>query len=305
MNARLCALVGLSVFLGGSGCVVYLYDPYDPPPRRMVVENPAPLVVTEDDEVHYVVYREYFGYSDEVIATFPYYRRYYGLSYDDIYFIGYVGCYGHIGFDACFRNYYYGCGRSYDQLVIAYNVPRATFFCGGAVGVGAYPAVYARTYGAYNGNNLATISIQNHEYTALVQMKVGVEYQGHAPGAFFAQVNANGGNPGRVIVANREMCGRGGVTATGGRVNVVAQRAWTMPPAQRQAWHSQQNTAVARHSEPFKSANRDQVTRVQSQQHPARPGEPPRYGHPGQEHAQGRPPSQPHPHPQGEEKHEK
>jgi hypothetical protein len=279
-----------ALVLAATGCVVY----YDPPPRRVYVsEGPRPysdVVVTDDDEVHYVVYREYFGWSDDVIAVFPYYRRYYGLTYDDLYFISYVGCYRGIAFDACFRSYYYGCGRNYDQLVVAYDVPRSAFFCSVNVGVGAYPAVYQRTYVAYHENNLANISIQNHEYAALVQMRVGVDYQGHEPGAFFAQVNAHGGNPGRVIVANREMCGKGGVSATGARVSVAAPRPWTMPPGQKQAWHQQQVASATRHSESFKMAHHDQVQKVQSQDRGHHPDDHQHPVHQVQEHPPGKPP---------------
>ncbi|HLY72686.1 MAG TPA: hypothetical protein VKU80_01090, partial [Planctomycetota bacterium] len=140
-------IAGVGLLSSCLGCVVYVYDP---PPRRVYVsDGPRPggdIALTPDDEVHDVVYREYFGYSDDVIAVFPYYRRYYGLTYDDIYFISYVGCYRGIAFDACFRNYYYTCGRSYDQLVVSYNVPRSAFFCSVNVGVATYPPVYQRTY---------------------------------------------------------------------------------------------------------------------------------------------------------------
>jgi len=308
MNYRRFLTIGVfSILVALGGCVVYV-DDY--PPRRHVYvydyppPGPAPeMVVSEDDEVHYVVYREYFGCTEEEIALFPYYRRYYGLSYDDIYFISYVGCSRGIGFEACFRSYYYDCGRNYDRLVIAYNVPRATFFYSANVAVTAYPPIYQRTYVAYRENTLSQITIQNHEYAALVQMKVGVDYQGHEPAAFFSQVNAHGGNPGKVIIANRDMCGRGGVSSTGARVSVVAQRPWTLPPAQKQAWHQQQAMAVSKRAEPFKSTHRDQVQKVQAQQRSRNPGDNPH--HQGQDHAHGMPSPPRGDHAQGEEKKEK
>lgn len=271
---RLLLGIGLSLL---AGCTVYVRD--YPPPRRVVYveERPLPppppppppapaIVVTEDDEVHDVVYREYFGCSDAEIYAYPQYRRYYAVTDDDLYFITFVARQQNIAFDVCFHSYYYDCGRNYDRLVVAYNVPRASFFCSVGVGVAAYPPVYQRTYVAYQENNVASISIQNHEYVALVHMKVGVEYQGHPPATFFAQVNANGGNTGRVIVANRESCGQGGLTATGAKVTVTAQRPWTMPPEQKQAWHQQQQAQITTHASAWKDTHKDQVVKVQARE---------------------------------------
>src|SRR5947207_2037093 len=55
------------------GCIAY----YDEPPRHYA-PAPAETTVTvspEAEEVHYVVYREYFGCSEAEIAYFPHYRR--------------------------------------------------------------------------------------------------------------------------------------------------------------------------------------------------------------------------------------
>jgi hypothetical protein len=131
--------------------------------------------------------------------------------------------------------------------------------------VNTYPPVYQRTYVAYQQNNVTNITIQNNEYVALVHMKVAVEYQGHPPATYFAQVNAHGGNTGQVIVANRESCGKGGVTATGAKVSAPAPRPWTMPPAQKQAWHEEHKTQVVHHEDTFKDSHKEQVTRVQAQ----------------------------------------
>jgi hypothetical protein len=221
-------------------------------------------VITQDDEVHYVVYREYFGCTETEIYAFPHYRRYYAVSDDDIYFITFVARQRGIAFDVCFRSYYYDCGRNYDRLIVTYNVPRTTFFCSVNVGVSTYPPVYQRTYVAYQQNNVTNITIQNNEYVALVHMKVGVEYQGHPPTTYFAQVNANGGNTGKVIVSNREACGKGGVTATGAKVTVTAQRPWTMPPAQKQAWHDDHKAQVVKHEDNFKEGHKEQVQKVQA-----------------------------------------
>jgi hypothetical protein len=263
-------LVGL---VSGFGCTVTVHGP--PPPRVVVVESAPPpppppppateIVITQDDEVHYVVYREYFGCTEAEIYAYPHYRRYYAISDDDIYFITFVARRRGIAFDVCFRNYYYDCGRNYDRLIVSYNMPRATFFCSVNVGVTTYPPIYQRTYVAYQQNNVTNITIQNNEYVALVHMKVGVEYQGHPPATFFAQVNANGGNTSKVIVANKESCGKGGTTATGAKVTATAPRPWTMPPAQKQAWHDDHKAQVVKHEDTFKDVHKDQVQKVQAQ----------------------------------------
>jgi len=284
-SARVLAGVALSVL---AGCTVYVHE--NPPPRRVVVveERPAPppppppppaeIVITESDEVHYVVYREYFGCSDVEVYAYPQYRRYYAVTDDDLYFITFVARRRGIAFDVCFRSYYYDCGRNYDRLVVTYNVPRSAFFCSAGVGVTAYPPVYHRTYAAYQQGNVSTITIQNNEYVALVHMKVAVEYQGHPPATYFAQVNAHGGNTGQVIVANRESCGKGGVTATGAKVTTAAPRPWTMPPQQKQAWHEEHKAQVVKHEDNFKEVHKEQVTRVQAQQKAPAQGNAPKAG---------------------------
>jgi hypothetical protein len=274
------ALVILSF---GLGCTVTVVS--EPPPRRVVVaqvppppppqtvivvETPPPpppateIVITEDDEVNYVVYREYFGCSEEEVVVLPHYRRYYALTDDDIYFIYFVARRSHIGFEAAFHSYYYDCGRSYDRLVVSYNVPRAAFFVQvGGVSVSSYPPVYQRTYGAYAGGNV-NVSFSNTEFVALVQMRVAVDYQGHQPAAFFAKVSA-GVPPGRVVVQSREQCGHGGVSAVGARVTVSAPHPWTMAPAQKEAWHARTKQSFVKSEATFTAAHKEQVQKVQNQ----------------------------------------
>jgi hypothetical protein len=271
MLRRGSAVVIVGLLVSQAGCRVVVYD--NPPPRQVVVVREAPpppppateIVITQNDEVHYVVYREYFGCAEAEIHVIPYYRRYYAATDDDIYFVMFVARRSGVPFDVCYRRYYYECGRSYDRLVVAYNVPRSHFFCSAAVGVSSYPTAYQRTYVAYHQNNLSSITIQNHEYIALVHMKVAVEYQGHPPATYFAHVHAAGGNTGHVIVQNRDTCGKGGVTVTGARVTPVAPRPWTMPPAQKQEWHEQHKAAVVKNETRFTEVHKDPVQRVQAQ----------------------------------------
>src|ERR1041384_757782 len=228
------SLLSVTVVGALAGCVVYRDDP---PPRRVVYYEPAPapaatVVVTQDDEVHYVVYREYFGCTDVEISYMPHYIRFYGCSYDDLYFCWFVSRRCGLAFDVCWRTYWYDCGRSCDRVVVWYNVPRTSFFV--AVGAGvSYPPAYHNTYVWYNSGARASVTFTNTEYVALVHMKVGCEYQGHPPATYFAHVQANNGNTGRVIVQNRDSCGRGGKSVTGAPVATTAPRPWTMPPQQK------------------------------------------------------------------------
>src|SRR5262249_38218463 len=134
---------------------------YDEPPRHYHYYAPPPPVETtvvvtpEAEEVHYVVYREYFGCTDVEIASFPHYRRYYALTDDDIYFIYFTSRQCNVSFDVCFHSYYYDCGRSYDRLVVYYGVPRERYFV--AVGAGVSPPpIYARTYASYRSGSYAS-----------------------------------------------------------------------------------------------------------------------------------------------------
>jgi hypothetical protein len=246
-----------------AGCFVA----YDEPPRHYETssrEEATLVVAPEVVEVNYVVYREYFGCSEAEIAYFPHYRRYYDLTDDDIYFIYYTAELSRVSFDVCFHSYYYDCGRNYDRLVVYYHVPRERYFVaiGGDV---SPPPMYARTYASYRSGNSAGVTFTNQEYVALVHMKVGVEYQGQAPAAYFSRVQATGSTS-RVIVENRDQSGRGGRTAAGTKITATAPRPWTMPPQQKQLWHQDRHESSAKAEAPFKEVHKEQVTRVEKQQ---------------------------------------
>jgi len=284
MTHRLLSLVAL-LLVAGTGCIVVYEEPH---PRRRVIyreQDPAapvppsqdlsapPEVAPEAEEVHDVVYREYYGCTDEEIVLLPHYRRYYYLTDDDIYFIYFVARRSNIAFDVCFHSYYYDCGRNYDRLVVTYNVPREHFFVSVGVGVTAYPPVYQRTYTCYRTGSYTCVTFSNTEYVALVQMRVAVDYQGHPPATYFARVQATG-SPSRVIVESRDQCGRGGHTAVGAQVNVRATRAWTLPPQQKQEWHQQHQQASVKAEVTFKERHPEQVQKVQAREQAAPAGAP-------------------------------
>jgi hypothetical protein len=326
MNTKLLPLP-LLLLLAAGGCTVY-YD--EPPPRRHVVYrervvspapqdpipagDPPPVAqeMTETEEVNEVVYREYYGATDEEIVLLPYYRHYYALTDDDIYFIYFVSCRSGISFDVCFHSYYYDCGRNYDRLVVTYNVPREHFFI--AVGAGvSYPPVYQRSYSCYHNGTYTSVTFTNTEYVALVRMRVACDYQGHPPTTYFARVQATG-SPSRVIVESKDQCGRGGHTVVGAKVSVTATRGWTLPPQQRQEYHAQHQQAAVKAEGTFKEHHADQVQKVQARP-AASPGKAPAAGatHPKPsggaapgEHPPANPATGPaHPRPEGQpvEKH--
>jgi hypothetical protein len=261
------------------GCYIVVDDEprrYNPPPPA----ETTVVVTPQEEEVNYVVYREYFGCSEQEIAYFPQYRRYYGLTDDDIYFIYFTSRQCSVSFDVCFHSYYYDCGRNYDRLVVYYRVPRERYFV--AIGAGVSPPpMYARTYGSYRSGTTASVTFTNQEYIGLVHMKVGCEYQGHPPATYFARVQATGSS-GRVIVESRDNCGRGGRTATGATVQASAPRPWKMPPQEQQQWHQERQTIATRHEATFKEEHKEQVTKVEAQQ-----AQHPRTGPQGLDHKQG------------------
>ena len=246
-----------------AGCFVA----YDDPPRRYdsagQVETTV-IVEPEVEEVDYVVYREYFGCTEAEIAYFPHYRRYYALTDDDIYFIYFTSRQSGVSFDVCFHTYYYECDRNYDRLVVYYRVPRERYFV--AIGPGVSPPpIYARTYASYRSGSTASVTFTNQEYVALVHLKVGVEYQGHAPDHYFARVQATGSTR-RVLVESRDQSGRGGRTVAGGEITAKAPRPWTMSPQQKQQWHQERQAGAARAETPFKEVHKEQVLKVEKQQ---------------------------------------
>jgi len=265
------------LLVAGTGCIMV----YEPPRRHVVYREyaaPAPppspasappeAMPEESDEsleVHDVVYREYYGCTEEEIDLLPHYRRYYSLTDDDIYFIYFVARRSNVSFDVCFHSYYYDCGRSYDRLVVSYNVPREHFFVSVGVGVTSYPPVYQRTYGSYRSGSYTTVTFTNTEYVALVHMRVACDYQGHPPATYFARVQATGSTS-RVIVESRDQCGRGGRTASGGSVTVTATRAWTLPPQQKQQWHEQHRENAVKAEGTFKDRHPEQVQKVQARE---------------------------------------
>ena len=194
-----------------------------------------------------------FGCPGSSLATFrarsAVYRRYYGLTDDDIYFIYFTSRLSGVSFDVCFHSYYYDCDRNYDRLVVYYHVPRERYFV--AIGAGVSPPpMYARTYASYRSGSTAGVTFTNQEYVALVHMKVGVEYQGHPPAAYFARVQATGSTR-RVIVESRDHSGRGGRTAAGTKITATAPRPWTMPPQQKQQWQQERQASAARAEVPL------------------------------------------------------
>jgi len=216
--------------------------------------------VWEEEEVHTVVYTEYFGASQAELVLIPHYRHYYGWTDDDIYFLWFCSRRANVSFEICCNNYYRNCGGDYNRLIVSYNIPRASFFVSINAG-GSYPPVYARTYACYHSNTY-DVNFSHEEYHALVSMKVGVEYQGHTPTTFMAKVQS-GTPPNRIVVQSKESCGKGGVTVTGAAVVHTAPHPWTLPPAQHQQWQKDHQNQVAKSEVGFKEQHKEQVQKVQ------------------------------------------
>ncbi len=209
------------------------------PERHVVVEerHPAPaievVVDVEEDDVSYVVYREYYECSDEEITFIPYYRRYYLLDDCDLFFLFHVARHTHRPIDIVIRSYYYDCGRDYDRLIVTYRVDRSIFFVNLP---GSYhpDGHFDRPYRLYREHGMERARFTNVEFRALVSLKIGVEYQGVRPEQVVERIREQPSAPHRAILRSRESLGSGGRNVQGNAVTVKAPRPWTMPEKEKQ-----------------------------------------------------------------------
>jgi len=108
--------------LASGGCYSGSVTVSESPPRGGVI------VDVEEDDVSFVVYREYYDCSDEEISFIPYYRHYYFVDDCDLYFLFSVARHTHQPIDLVVRTYYYDCDRDYNRLIVSYRVDPAYFF---------------------------------------------------------------------------------------------------------------------------------------------------------------------------------
>ena len=245
-----------------------VYQPPPPPPPQ-----PQPVVVEQqwnDEETNVVIYREYYGCSEDEIYAMPHYRRYYNVDNDDLFFVCFVARHAQVSFDVAFNQWYFGCGRDCNRMVVYYRVDPGVFFVYSPPGY-AYPPIYAHSYACYHNQQLAGASFSSGEYHALVSLRIGVEYQGTTTDMFFRNTATYGGSPSRVVYQNRERCGTGGQGCAGASVR-VGVHPWTMSAGARAQWRQDDANRRSAHEAPFREQHRDNLARVQRGEG-ARPGE--------------------------------
>ncbi len=235
------------------------------PPPTIVVQEPAPTVVYqdvawEDEEVNYVVYREYYGCSAEEVVVIPHYRHYYRVDDADLFFVCFVARHAHVSFDVAFHEYYYTCGRDYHRLVLSYRIDPVVFFVPLPPQT-FYPVVYSRPYACYRSHQYTGVAFSNDEYRALVSLKIGVEYQGQSSEVFFRNAQTHG-SPTRVLYVERERCGQGGHVWSGARPKPVVHP-WQLSVSERTTWRAQVGTQHANSQVEFKQQHHEQVTLVE------------------------------------------
>ena len=245
----------------------------------VVESSPAtPVIVdVEEDDASLVVYREYYGCSDDEIAYIPHYRRYYHVDDCDLFFLFTVARHTHRPIDVVIRSYYYDCGRDYDRLVVTWRVDRAIFF---VALPGSYTPVgpYDRPYRLYRQRGDVVVQFTNVEFRALVSLKIGVEYQGAPPEQFISRVSRNTAAPHKVILSSRETLGQGGRNVKGEKISVRAPRPWTMPEKERQVFHQERQQKAVRSESSFQEKHPERVKEIRkadgrSDQRPKEPKE--------------------------------
>jgi hypothetical protein len=204
---RLIAVAGLAVAL--SGCIVAVRGPGGPHPSAGHVQYSA----WDETEVHYVIFRDFFGCSDRDVWRLTAIRRLYSLDAADLFFLMFVSRHVSVSFDVVFRAWWDTCRRDHHRLVVLYRLSPTIFF----VPVPAHvqcPPPYGRAYGYWRNRTLGSASLTADEYRSLVAMKVACDYYGHAPVHFFDRVKAVGA-PEKVIYADHRHAGRGGEGCAG------------------------------------------------------------------------------------------
>jgi hypothetical protein len=205
------------------------------PQARVVVvadRDPEPdldvVVDVQEDDVSFVVYREYYGCSEEEIRFIPYYRRYYRVDDCDLFFLFHVARHMHRPIDFVIRSYYYDCDRDYDRLIVTWHVDRTIFFVDlpGSYHPGGE---YDRPYRLYREHSVASARFSNTEFRVLVSLKIGVEYQGVRAEQFVERVREHPASPQRAVLRSHESLGSKGRNVEGRSVSVQAPRPWTMP----------------------------------------------------------------------------
>lgn len=216
-----------------AGCVVKVSGPAASPEPPGHVQHMA----WDEDEVHYVIFREYFGCAEREVWRLTAFRRFYSLDAADLLFLVFVSRHVSVSFEVVFDAWWNACRRDHHRLVTLYRLSPAIFFVP-IPGTVACPPPYGRAYGYWRNRTFGSAILTPDEYRALVAMKVACDYYGHAPERFFDRVRA-AGTPMRVVYEDHRSAGRGGKDARGRSVAAQEARPWEMDKGRRDAWKRQ------------------------------------------------------------------
>ena len=233
-----------------------VYAPPPPPPQQQIIIADDPQ---SQDEVNTVIYREYYGLSEDEVYMIPHYRRYYHVDDDDLFFVAFVARQARVPFDVAFNQFYFGCGGDYNRMLVVYNVDPVVFFMPMPYGV-VYPPIYARPYGFYSGRPMVGMQFSPDEFHAMISLRIGVEYQGYGPDVFFRNTIYYG-SPRRAMYQGRDRCGSGGHACGGFELRIYVHP-WGLAPGARASWHSNMDNHRASREGFFREQHRDQIERV-------------------------------------------
>ncbi|MEK7469015.1 MAG: hypothetical protein AAB074_16700 [Planctomycetota bacterium] len=218
----------------------------------------------------FVVYREYYGCSDEEIRFIPYYRRYYRRYYRvddcDLFFLFHVARHMRRPIDFVIRSYYYDCDRDYDRLIGTWHVDRSVFFVDlpGSYHPGGE---YDRPYRIYRERGIASAHFTNSEFRVLVSLKIGVEYQGVRAEQFVERVREHPAAPHRAVLRSRDSLGAKGRNVEGRSVSVQAPRPWKMPEKEGQQYRQQRKQDAVGGQKAFQEKHGQRVDEARKGKH--------------------------------------
>lgn len=241
-------VAGLFLTAGLSGCVFVIEDDDKPDPP------PQDYGGWDEDEVRYVIYREYYGCDPSQVAVIRHYRVYYGYDDCDIWFLLFLARRCDVTFDVVVRRYEL-CGRRMHVVVRDFGCQPDIFFVY-VRDVDRCPPPYGRAYGYWHRRQLHAVELSNDEYRALVDLRIAHDYYGYPPEDFFARCEKD--RPCRVLFKDYRNCGKGGKDA---RMRACAkrERPWEMSAAQREQWKRECKAREAEEHAKFKRDHRDKV----------------------------------------------
>lgn len=243
MRALIVTLLALPLL----GCIMVVEDRQpEPAPQYMAVD---------DDEVRFVIYREYYGCGHAEIAYMRHYRLYYGYDDCDLWFLLFLSRHLHLDFHIVIRRYE-ACGRRMHILVRDSGCDPDIFFVR-VVDVDRCPPPYGRAYGYWKKRQLHAIELSNDEYRALIDLRIGVDFYGHSPEIFFARIRTNE-MPCRVLYREYRDAGKGGRDCSN-KVIVKGERPWELPRERREAWKREAKEREEKAHEKFKDEHAEKV----------------------------------------------